>query len=872
MYKKIMAFVSTICILFSTLTYAEDESLYLSDNIIDMTSGNADYQYNTANEFLECLEIIQGNEDKNSDRYSNISRGDFAVLTSKMFKYYVSPSKTSDVFNDVKSDCFCAAEVSALKAMKIISGDENNCFRPNDPIMLIEAIKMISAGLGYTYYAENNGGYPDGYFSAATQANLLENINISLNDKLTKNEAVLLLYNALNADFFQTKVSGDSLKSESVNNENVLSEIHDVYYVDGIIKSNKITNISFHETNQNTIDIENLSLNCDDIDVKQYLGYNARVYYKNDNNFQNVIYIMPKKINRESEISDGSNAEYISDSNEIKYYEENGRAKKIKLEDNFKLIYNNKSEGDYNSILQKLDRCNIRFLDNNNNGRCDVLFVTEYKNVVVKSINIEDEIVYDMYSASNNWDWSNIASDAILNVTDTNGNTMTMSDLLPWRVLSISESNDREYIEIIVSDNFVCGTVSGSADDKYIIDGAEYEISDGYKKAGNQDLFVGLTGTFCLDISGRIAAVLKEDDGAIKYGFFISAREDDSEDVCHIKLYSQDGILRNFACANKVSNGKELIKQEKLFAQIKDICEQLIRYKTNSNGELIRFELMSEEPVFNNVADHNGFYQYKEEASRKYRKSVSTFKDDFLVNSQTLIFGMYPAVDDDKKYRKMELGNLINDNNYVVSAYTDKANPSFADVICIKFSDDSESFDWTPFAINKITAKINEDDEIINQISGYSAEGFITVETNDEFSVLETDIEEGDVVKIKRDFNGKVADLIKIYDRSTNSMAGENSGFNEKNGYHIIYPYAIADNTLKYTEGNVINVKKESQLKQKLMKSAVIVKESSQKNETYTVGNLNDIVTYSDDEENYSKIFMFSNYAEARLIVIINRE
>ena len=875
MYKRLIALVSTVFIMFSTLTYAEENALYLSDNIIDMISGNADYQYNSASGFLGNLEILQGYEDVAYNRYADISRGDFAVLTARVFNLYVSSEGANNMFDDVATEHYASGAISALKSMNFISGDGNNCFRPDDPITLIEAVKMLCMGLGYNYYADTNGGYPNGYLSAATQADLLKNINISSNDKLTKNEAVLLIFNALHATIFQQTQHGAVSKIEAVPGESVLTKLHDVYYVDGIIKSNKITDISYPETSKDSIDIANMSLICDGVEVKQYLGYNARVYYKESNREQSVVYIMPKNTNMELKITDNdAEAEYVSDAKEIRYYEESGRLKRARLEDNFKLIYNNKSEGDYDSVLKDLEDSQIRLLDNDNNGYYDIVFITQYRNVVVKSINLDDEIVYDMYSPDNNWDWSNASSDAVINVTDDDGNAASLSDILPWRVLSISASNDGEYIDVVIVENFIYGTITGINEaNKCFIDDREYRVAKNFADYGNQSLYVRLTGTFCLDVNGKIAAVVKEDDGAIKYGLFIKSWEDENEGIVYVKLYSQDGVLRTFECSKRVSNGSVSVKQEVLYNQISNINEQLIRYGVNSEGKLNRLEFASAEPDFNTAAEYNGFYQYKEEASRKYRKLAGTFNDDFLVNDQTLIFGIYPADEENEKYRRMEIANLTNDESYIISAYTDKTNPAFADVVCIMFEDDTENFDWCPFAVSKITTKINEDDEIINELNGYSADGAVIVETENESVLKSAGIAEGDVIRIKRNFNGKVNEVVKLYDSKTQSLVDiDNSSFNAKDGYHLIYPYAVSENTLKYTEGNIYNITKESQLKQKLMKYAVIVTESTQRGEVYTRGDLNNLITYTDDESNYSKVFMFSNYAEARLVVILNRE
>jgi len=872
MYKRLIALTSTVFILFSASANADTTPLYLSDNIIDMVSGNADYQYRNASGLLASLGISEGYNDPEYSRYADISRGDFAVLVARLLKLDIASAVSDGVFDDVLPEHYASGAIAALRGINLVNGDGNNCFRPDDNIKLAEAVKILCVAIGYSHYANAGGGFSDGYLAAANEADLLENIKIGAEAALTKNEAFLLLYNALHANPVQQTQFGAEPKYEMVEDETVLTEYHDVYYVDGIIKSNKITGLSTPSVSNNSIDVSDLSISCENTDAKQYLGYNARVYYsENKSADSEVIYIMPKNNNSELKIEDAeAEPVYSADGNEIRYYESGSKEKKAKLEQNFKLIYNGKAEGDYNSILGALQDSHIRLLDNNGNGIYDVLFVNKYKNIVVKSVNLTEEKVYDMYSSLNNWDFGEISDDAIFIITDTDGNKMEMADILPWRILSVASSNDGEYTEVTVTENFIYGAVTQiEGNNRFFVDGKEYKVAENFIKYGNQELYVGLSGSFCLDADGKIAAFVKEDDGSIKYGILIKSWEDEGDDFVNVRLFSEDGVVRTLSCAERVDVGFGKLKRDAFYDMIKDEGEQLIRYSVNSDGMLSRFEVASEEPAFNENAEHNGFYLYKEEASRKYRKTVSTFNDDFLVNSQTLVFAIYSNFEsEDEKYRRIDISSLTNDMNYVVSAYTDKTNPAFADIMCIKYDSDSENFDWSPMAITEIREAVNGDGDVVSEIRGYTVDGYVTAQTED-ISVTDGFVA-GDIVRLKRNSGGMVNELVRLYNSTTGTLEAAPSAFNAKAGYHLISPYAVSDNTMKYTESDPAEIVKESQLKQKLMKLATIVTTSEQKNEVYTSGTLGDIITYTDDSDDCSKVFMFSNYAEARLIVIIN--
>ena len=873
MYKRLIALASTVFILFSALTYAEEEALHLSDNIIDMVNGNADYQYNCANELLSAIGIMDGYDEAAYSRYADITRADFAVLTARALNIDFNSTPSGNVFDDVEPEHYAAGSISVLKEMKLINGDGNNCFRPDDTIKLSEAVKMICMGLGYNHYADNIGGYSEGYLTIAIEADLFKNIKITTGDFMTKNEVVLLLSNAMHASIVEMTQSDGNFKYEIASDKSMLTEYHNVYYTEGIIKSNKITDISTPHTSKNNITAGNMSIPCENAEVKQYLGYNARVYYSENNmQEQNVVYIMPKNNNKELKIEGvDADAYYAYAENEIRYYEKNGKLEAAQLEDNFKLIYNGKAEGNYNSILENLDNAHIRLLDNNGNGYYDIVFVTKYQNVVVKDINLINEIIYDLYSSNNNWDYSEVNDGAVVIITDSSGKSMSISDIRPWSVLSISASKDKEYVEVLVNDEYIYGTITQTdGDGKYFINNQEYTMAENFAKYGNQDLYIGLGGSFCLDADGKIAVFIKEDAGALKYGILIKSWYDVNTDIAGIRLYTEDGTVCNFECADKVDIGSSTQKCEKLHDLVKDKYTKLVRYSVNKDGKLNHLEHASAEPDFNENAEYNGFYQYKEESERKYRKTASTFNDDFLINSQTVIFGVFSNYTaDNEKYRRMELSALSNDSTYNISAYADTVNPAFAAVVCINFDTDTESFDWSPIAVTGISERMSEDGDVVSELRGYSVDGFVVNETENTSTLSAAGICEGDIIKVKRNSNGQINGVVKLYDSKTKTLTTTASAFNAREGYHLIYPYAISENTLKYTEGDVDEIKKESQLKQKLMNLANVITTNPREGEAYIEGNLNDIVTYTDDISDYSKVFMFSNYAEARLLVII---
>ena len=82
----------------------------------------------------------------------------------------------------------------------IIQGYDDNTFRPENSITYNELQKIIVSALGYTQYAEMQGGYPDGYLTYSEKYNIMNNIDTSdSNAYVTRKDAMQMIYNSLDA-------------------------------------------------------------------------------------------------------------------------------------------------------------------------------------------------------------------------------------------------------------------------------------------------------------------------------------------------------------------------------------------------------------------------------------------------------------------------------------------------------------------------------------------------------------------------------------------------------------------------------------------------------------------------------------------------
>ncbi|MGN0181501.1 MAG: S-layer homology domain-containing protein [Candidatus Ornithomonoglobus sp.] len=145
-----------------------------------------------------------------------ISRAETAKILSVMMGYSGNePYFGIQTFKDVPSSHWAFSHVEIAYASAVIEGDDDGFFMPENNVTFAQLCKMLVSTLGYKTYAENMGGYPNGYIAEAATLGITEGLGgISTNDELDRETVMLMTYNALDVplcviDSFETVTTLD---------------------------------------------------------------------------------------------------------------------------------------------------------------------------------------------------------------------------------------------------------------------------------------------------------------------------------------------------------------------------------------------------------------------------------------------------------------------------------------------------------------------------------------------------------------------------------------------------------------------------------------------------------------------------------------
>lgn len=163
----------------------------------------------TANAYLEGkvknlieLGIVEGDPDGNLRLDENITRAEFTKVICKALNAAPAPTSVAPYFSDVDANFWAFGYIETARQYGLIKGygDEpyHPTFKPYNNITYSESFKMIVEMLGYGLFAEDLGGFPDGYKTVALQdLELFRAFVPDYSAPITRGELFEIVYNAL---------------------------------------------------------------------------------------------------------------------------------------------------------------------------------------------------------------------------------------------------------------------------------------------------------------------------------------------------------------------------------------------------------------------------------------------------------------------------------------------------------------------------------------------------------------------------------------------------------------------------------------------------------------------------------------------------
>ena len=628
-----------------------------------------------------------------------VTRADFATIVAKMLKANTAgyPRYGQTPYSDVDDSNPAYPAICYLTEIGILQGDGNSVFRPNDPIIVNEASKMIMCALGYQRACDvTNGGYPEGYTSFALRQGIYNGLSLSYTNSMNAMQMSRMVRNAMQAYIMDT-VTYDSNGGQIQviqSTKTLLSETYKMISARGIVQGTYysylgnaevqldneviISDVFADVDNARNVELGTVTYQFDDsLDMESYVGYAINFYYMEDvsgyrRNY--IAYFEPRDSYNTVYDIDAKSITNLTNTS-ISYDDENGRSRTIDLT-NAQISYNGVATT--TKLTDKplfIGQGHVKIICHSMTNSADAVLIEEQFDGLFERYNQSTyQVIFQNNMTSK---MSPVYFDDSYHTRLTlNGQDIDPKDLKKNDVITYSVSEDGMYITAYVSRDIIedasvtavySEEYSNGTFDVYTINGQPYYKSLYLEKK----ITPGFQSDFQLTYDGRIAGTNAAGTGAGNYGYLVDFGVDEGsfDSRFFVKILDMNGDIKTYRSASKVltniannADVQRLASSDSRFAQV-FATPQLITYEINGNDEV---RTLYYAPDYTNALPNSDLFGKYFEGTTPYANHLM---QTCAITNDTVIFSVpYEDRERDEDYSLLTLDDLTEDS-YSVSVY-----------------------------------------------------------------------------------------------------------------------------------------------------------------------------------------------------------
>lgn len=743
----------------------------------------SDTVYAEAAELLGALGIMVGDAETGAFRPNdNIIRSEmakvavYAVGLEDIAKSSTAPTR----FPDVASNHWANGAINVADQQGMVVGDDVGTFRPDDPVLLQEAVTIMVRAMGYEPAAEDKGGYPAGYMQIASSNQLLRGLSGTATAPATRGDIAQLVFNAMTVNLMEQVGFGTNVSYQVVD-KTLLYDKLNVEKAYGQITGTYETALDGGSTtDRDRIMISDKQYLEGDTNASQLLGYNVLYYARIDKTTDEKTLIVVRAQENKNKTIKANADEIVSvsgadgENKSFEYWpsQNDKRTKTATIATDAVYIYNGKYKtGITNEDLKPVSG-NVTLLDADTNGVYEIVFVNHFTNLVVDTISTVTGRVTDKYlNGSLVFDPND---ETILYTLIKNGQEITLNDLKEWNVISYTISDDKLLVKGYVSDAVLNGMVTESTDEGFRIGNS----TERHKKAANypNEIKLGDRGNFYLDIEGKIAAVdpnasVETNQTAGKnYAYLAGAAMNTGfNTTAQFKLFTMKGetVVLNSTTKMRLNQDYSVEPSKVVDTLTTGGVGQIIVYEVNSNGDISAIETAVDMTATG--APNVGAFTMNIRKDNMVYKSASGKLGSVGIADDTIIFDIpADAGNDTDKFSIRNKSTLTNESSYDAVIYDLQENYT-AKVVVITSTIGVTAPESPLLLVDYISATQNAEYEATDRVYGWQSGKEVDILAADKTVLRKgtngaNPLQQGDIIQYRTNAKGEVDGINLLFD------------------------------------------------------------------------------------------------------------
>lgn len=728
--------------------------------------------------------------------------------------------RAGSAYSDVKSG---AGAVGYVTAEKLMTGYTDGTFRPEDGLAYNDAVRAVVELMGYRPYVLLSGGGATDYLMVANQYALIRGLQQPEDGTaVTKLSFALCLYNLLDQKVLESYETGAFTRYRT--GDTLLKRNLNIGQGKGVVEATEFGTLSNQQyVLRSAVRIDGVDYPVDALtaqqryDITQLLGYRVYYYYTDESDPALVFAWQDESVSDSVRIEAGDIVSF-SGSRLTADDPETGKREWYGVSALANVIRNGRYTGSKaNAFTMETlvpETGYITLVDQDLDGEYDVVVVEAFRNVLVEEVSTTSYRLRDKFSGET-IELSRQDLEQLPLITKS-GRTASLSAIQPWQAIGVMTSDDGELVQIrIPSSNAVSGIVTEKDEDTVTIDGTAYRLSEDYLLSAaaekpeflSENITVGMSGNFILNIEGKVIAVQKDAlSAARQVGYLIEAGYDSGiAQTLHVKIMSQDGELLQLESKTSFRfNGNADRTPQQVFSALcpdgKETEQQLVYYRTNGQGKLVMlattFDAYSagnegvepdeDQPMIDSywaertyISAHSKFEYNGRDVDPSYR--------EFHIDKDTIVFTVPTTYDgDDSLFGVTGMSVFTDETTYQIAGYNMDETYTADFVVAVAQQGTSISANNDPIAlvtgVGKAVNKQGNETVMLKLLYNGSEARYVVRDNALAYmwkysssaateNIALSDLRKGDIVRVALDENGEIGAIAKCLPRSKDASA-----------------------------------------------------------------------------------------------------
>ena len=463
------------------------------------------------------LGIMEGDENGDLRFDEAITRAEFVTIALRLKLYGKAEMAPQDTaFSDVTAAHWASGAIAAAHALGIISGDSEGTFRPDAYVEFNEAVKILVNITGYDMLAQQLGGYPDGYFLQASRLSITDGVERK-NNSVTRGQICVLLNNTLDVAPLEKIIGTENYVKNTLTLYELYQQELEIQELQGVIQETELESLLSDsvELPAGTVQLDGIVYNCAQ-ELSDLLGFRVKGFVRANKESAHDDLVMVSLIEDQNRSwkAEPDQVEIYTDYLTVTETEGASSARRYPFASDMVCVYN----GRKTDAPVRIYEGQYRGVDNNSDGQLDVLFIEETESFIVERINTDTGMLYfadqQTFRGRNGLEIRLEDPDRIYRITDKVGHALTYDEIPLGSGLTVSASQNMEYVQIWISDTQIEGKVNEVQEEGVRIGDIMYPLTKNTQGEWtllqyldvDQEL-LGTEQVFVLDIQGRIIGI-----------------------------------------------------------------------------------------------------------------------------------------------------------------------------------------------------------------------------------------------------------------------------------------------------------------------------------------------------------------------------